>query len=72
MNTFNRDVAQYYYPFHTIDVVAIYEDEYAYDNEEVSYYEVYEEETCLNEGYFIHNFPTYEQVREWFVDITFS
>lgn len=72
MNTFNRDVAKYYYPFHTIDVVAVYEDEDAYDNEEASYYEVYEGETCLNDGYLIVEFPTYDNVREWFVDITYS
>ena len=65
-------LATYNYPYHSIEIVAVYLNEDDYDNEVVSHYKAYEKNNLLSDDVFILEFPTYEQVREWFVDITFS
>lgn len=69
----NEQVATYYYDmqadYGVYDVYAIYDTEKDFCERNVSYYEVYNKNgTCMNEGYALHAFPTFDFVKTYFYD----
>lgn len=70
---YKRRIATYYYGGDPINIVAYYRNERSYDEEgKPYYYHVYSKKTCLSSGYQIGSFPSWNQVKKNFVDITFS
>jgi phage terminase large subunit len=66
----NELVASYYYDHHTtrpdsvFEVFACYDTWEDYDKNNVSFYDIYDKTgRCVNEGYPVYSFPTWEFVK---------